>query len=93
MTHGFLVHKEGDYVGVAVRDLDSDEEVTGMMMDTNRVVTVRAIEPIPLGHKVALQDVESGTQVIEYGFPIGKATQPIRVGNLVHIQNIRSARW
>jgi len=49
--------------------------------------------PIPLGHKVALRDIAASEPVTEYGEPIGLARVAITEGDLVHIHNLRSARW
>ncbi len=43
---------------------------------------------IPAGHKVALEDIEEGSEVIKYGFPIGVATRAIRAGEHVHSHNM-----
>lgn len=88
----FLIHHEGDHVAVAVQDVTPDES-EAVYMDSDRAVTVRATEVIPLGHKVALVDLGEGDDVIEYGVRIGVTRQPISAGQLVHVHNIRSARW
>lgn len=93
MKHGFLVHNSGDHVGVAVRDLEAGDETSGLYMDSNERLEVRTLNPIPLGHKIALADVEQGSKVMEYGVSIGIATETIRQGQHVHTHNIRSARW
>ncbi len=46
-----------------------------------------------MGHKVALSPLEQGNAVIEYGQRVGVATSSIAPGDLVHVHNIRSARW
>jgi (2R)-sulfolactate sulfo-lyase subunit alpha len=89
---GFLIHNEGDHVAVAVQD-NEPGELQAVYMDSDRVLRVRASEAIPLGHKLALVDLEEGAQVIEYGVPIGLTRRAIKAGELVHIHNIRSARW
>src|SRR5690349_9318502 len=47
---------------------------------------------IPHGHKVALRAIERGAAVIKYGVAIGRATENIAPGKLVHIQNMESLR-
>jgi (2R)-sulfolactate sulfo-lyase subunit alpha len=89
---GFLIHNEGDHVAVAVQD-NEPGELQAVYMDSDRVLHVRASEAIPLGHKLALVDLGEGVQVIEYGVPIGLTRRAIKAGELVHIHNIRSARW
>ena|SRR5579863_5596164 len=88
----FLIHNEGDVVAVAVQDVEPGEN-EAVYMDSDRAVSVRATEAIPLGHKVALVGLGEGDEVIEYGVRIGVTRQPIQGGQLVHVHNIRSARW
>ncbi len=52
--------------------------------------SVRAREPIALGHKIALQDVEVGAPVLKYGQIIGFASQAIPAGAWVHVHNLRA---
>lgn len=89
---GFLIHNEGDHVAVAVQDVGPGA-AQAAYMDSDRVLPVQVGEAIPLGHKLALADLEEGAQVIEYGVPIGVTRQAIQAGQLVHTHNIRSARW
>ena len=51
------------------------------------------LEPVPLGHKIALADVPAGGDVVEYGVVIGVATADIAKGQLVHIHNLKGRRW
>ncbi|TDV35849.1 altronate hydrolase [Paraburkholderia caballeronis] len=46
------------------------------------------IDDIPAAHKVAIRDVAPGAPVRRYGQIIGFATQPIRAGQHVHVQNV-----
>ena len=52
---------------------------------------VTLIEPIELGHKVALFDTDEGGRIVKYGVTIGYASQPIQRGEWVHLHNCRSA--
>jgi (2R)-sulfolactate sulfo-lyase subunit alpha len=88
----FLVHKEGDHVAVAVQDVDPGP-VRVAYMDTDRIVDMRSIEQIPLGHKMALIDLGASIDVIEYGVRVGLTRSAIKQGALVHVHNIRSAKW
>ena len=42
------------------------------------------------GHKVALTPIATGDAVLKYGFPIGKASQPIAAGAHVHSHNLKT---
>jgi (2R)-sulfolactate sulfo-lyase subunit alpha len=88
----FLVHNEGDHVGVAVQDVEPGRR-RAVHMDSDREVEVEVAEAVPLGHKVALRDLPEGAGVVEYEVRIGVTRTAVRSGQLVHVHNLRSARW
>ena len=79
-----------DNVAVVLQPVAAGEDVTVKLADT--VVTIRALEPIALCHKIALVDLCPGDTVIKYGECIGEAIAPIARGAWVHIHNLRSRR-
>ena len=89
----FLIHANTDYVGVATYDIKNGEEVNGVYLDNSKKTSVKAIEDISLGHKIALKDIKRGEKLIEYGEPIGQATKDIKKGEHVHVHNIKTMRW
>lgn len=91
--HKFLIHKQGDHVGVATSDIESGEMVTGVYMDDDSTIEVLANCAIPLGHKIAIQDITANGHVIEYGLPIGYAPEGFQFGDYVHTHNIKTLRW
>lgn len=93
MQHSFLMHHDGDDVAVAVTDVDVDSDAVVVAMDTGAEYKVRTRTAIPLGHKIALVDLDEGASVSKYGLPIGTVTAPIKTGDHVHTHNVRSARW
>jgi len=50
----------------------------------SQIVTV---EPIQLGHKVALREISPGEAIVKYGVTIGRASQAIPRGAWVHLHN------
>lgn len=42
------------------------------------------------GHKYAVRDIARGSDVIKYGFPIGRATKDIKIGEHVHTHNMET---
>ena len=73
----FIRINPSDNVAVAVHDAVAGEE---SIIDGQ---TVTATENIPAGHKMALEDIGEGENVIKYGFPIGHLTKPVVKGGLV----------
>lgn len=91
--HKFLIHNQGDHVGVATSDIEAGERVIGVYMDDDSSLEVVAQGNVPLGHKIAVAALEEGTPVIEYGQRVGVARVHVEPGDYVHVHNIKSARW
>jgi (2R)-sulfolactate sulfo-lyase subunit alpha len=89
----FLVHEAADSVGVATVDIKAGENAKGLFMDSQKGIEIRALDDIPLGHKIALNDHANGGDVIKYGEDIGKVVANIKKGGHVHIQNLKTKRW
>src|SRR5689334_7594714 len=81
MIH-ILVHDKKDTVGVAVIEgIKAGQELTGWVMEDDSTIKVKAMNDIPMGHKVATQSIKQADTVIKYGFDIGKAVADIQVGD------------
>ncbi len=85
-----LVISPNDTVANVLEEVAAGEEVAARSGTETALVT--ALERIPFGFKIALQDVEKGGLVYKYGEAIGKTSRPIRKGELVHIHNLEGAR-
>ena len=86
----FLVHDKADTVGVATVDIKTAE---GKTMDTHETVKIKALEDVPLGHKIALKGHKRDDAVIKYKHDIGRVVAEIRAGEHVHIHNLKTKRW
>jgi len=93
MKPQFLVHDRRDNVGVAVADIKKGDRLVGSCLDGGQQLTVEAMDAIPLGHKVALREIQQGEDVIKFGVPVGQALRPVAAGQHVHVHNIKSKRW
>jgi len=90
----FLVHDKKDTVGViVVEGVKAGQELTGWVMEDDSTVTLKVLNDIPIGHKLALRDIAGSDTVIKYGFDIGKAVAPIRKGEHAHVHNMKTKRW
>jgi (2R)-sulfolactate sulfo-lyase subunit alpha len=89
---GFLAHREGDKVAVAVRDLEPGL-IEGGYLKGPESITVELRDAVPLGHKFALVDMAEGEDVTEYGVRTAITKAAIAKGEYVHVHNVRSARW
>jgi len=94
MAIDFLVHEAADGVGVVVVEgLKADQEISGWVMKEDQTITVKILDDIPIGHKVALQDFNVGDTVIKYNTDIGKVVAPIKKGEHLHVHNVKTKRW
>jgi (2R)-sulfolactate sulfo-lyase subunit alpha len=93
MPHKFLVHAPHDSVGVVIEDITAGETVEGVVLENNAVVKVKAVNDVPLGHKIALLPLAAGDKVVKYSVPIGVARIAIKPGEHVHVNNVKSGRW
>jgi len=89
----FLIHEAADSVGVATVDIKAGETVKGLYMDSQNPAEVQVLDDIPLGHKIAMNDLKIDEAVIKYGADIGKVVADIKKGGHVHIQNLKTRRW
>ena len=90
----FLVHEDGDSVGViVVEGIKTGQELNGWVMAEDRTIKVKVLNDIPIGHKVALKDLAVGDSIIKYGVNIGKVVAPIKKGEHVHVHNLKTRRW
>ena len=90
----FLVHESTDVVGVVVVEtVQPGATLQGWVMDKDTTIEVKALDAIPLGHKIALRDLTSGDTVLKYGHDIGKIVSPVQKGGHVHVHNAKTKRW
>jgi len=79
-TKNSVIIGRDDNVAVAIEDLKKGD----------RILDVKATEPIPAGHKIAIKPISSGEPVIKYDHPIGTATADIKPGTHVHSHNVKT---
>ncbi|MCV0370332.1 MULTISPECIES: UxaA family hydrolase [Filomicrobium] len=90
----FLVHSPKDNVGVVVIEgLKAGTDMLGVITETNTTLNLTALHDIPIGHKVALNDLAAGSTVIKYGEDIGKMVGDASCGGHVHVHNLKTKRW
>lgn len=93
MKKGILLHEADDDVGVAAMDLQAGEEIQAVTLEGEPVAPIKLVDDVPLGHKVAMRNIEEKKHILEYGREIGYASTAITRGAHVHVHNIRSLRW
>ena len=89
-----VLHEEQDSVAVVVVEgIKAGQDMTALILDDDRTITIKANADIPIGHKVAVKDMAEGDTVIKYGTDIGKVVAPIAIGDHAHVHNIKTKRW
>ena len=93
MIH-FVLHDAHDTVAVVVVEgVKAGMPLTGWIMDEDKTIQIHAKQDIPIGHKVALRDMQPGDTVVKYGIDMGRVVAAIRRGEHAHVHNIKTKRW
>lgn len=69
-----------DNVAVALEELRKGEIIDN----------IKLLDDIPFGHKVLLNDLKSGENIIKYGNPIGHLTVDCKKGEHIHEHNLKT---
>ena len=89
-----IIHDEKDNVAVVVIETTKKgQDCSAWIMENDKTVKVSSVAEIPLGHKIALQDLKEGDTVLKYGHDIGKVVKPIKKGDHVHVNNVKTKKW
>jgi len=93
MIHCVLHDADDTVAVVVVEGVKAGMDLNAWIMDEDRTITLPARQDIPIGHKVALKDMNPGDTVLKYGIDMGKVVAPIKVGEHAHVHNIKTKRW
>ena len=89
-----LVHDHEDNVGVVVVEgLKSGTKMLCCVTSDNSTFELEACADVPIGHKVALNDLKEGDTATKYGEDIGKFIANVEKGGHVHVHNLKTKRW
>jgi (2R)-sulfolactate sulfo-lyase subunit alpha len=89
-----LAHSPKDNVAVVVVEgLTAGTKAMGVITEDNSTFSVDVKDDIPIGHKVALSDLDKGDTVIKYGQDVGRMVAPAARGRHVHTHNMKTNRW
>lgn len=89
-----LVHDRNDNVGVVVVEgLKAGTKMLCVVTHDNSSFELEAKHDVPIGHKIALTDVENGGPAIKYGEDIGRFVADAKKGEHIHVHNLKTKRW
>ena len=80
-----------DNVAVALEYIKAGDEVA-VEVKGGGSKSIRAIEEIPFGFKLALTNMKRGDHVLKYGEVMGQASEDIQRGAQVHVHNVGGVR-
>ncbi len=84
MEDTMIIVNPEDNVAVVLRDIKKGETCR------SGEITLKAMDDIPFGHKIALFAIKEGQNVIKYGSPIGHTTTAVEKGRHVHVHNVKT---
>jgi|TARA_B100001094_G_C17682925_1_gene554292 (2R)-sulfolactate sulfo-lyase subunit alpha len=89
-----IIHDEKDNVAVVVIETTKKgQNCNAWIMENDKTIKINSNGEVPLGHKVALQDLKEGDTIIKYGHDIGKVVKSINKGDHVHVHNVKTKKW
>jgi len=89
-----IIHDEKDNVGVVVIDkTKANQDCNCWIMENDKTVSIKSLNEISLGHKIAMADLNEGDTILKYGHDIGKVIKSIKKGEHVHVHNVKTKKW
>ena len=85
-----LIMHPKDNVATTIEETQAGDEVRISQAGEER--KVKALEAVPFGFKIAIEDIPQGEIIRKYGETIGKAGKLIPRGALVHVHNLEGTR-
>jgi len=89
-----IIHDKKDNVGVVVIEkITTNQDCNCWVMENNDSTKIQSKNEIPLGHKIAMEDLKEGDTIIKYGHDIGRVVKAIKKGEHVHVHNVKTKKW
>ena len=93
-TTDIIIHDEKDNVGVVVIEkITQNQDCACWIMENDKTINILSLNEIPLGHKIAMFDLNVGDTILKYGHDIGKVVKSIKKGEHVHVHNVKTKKW
>ena len=80
----FIKINPADTVVVCLREFKKGETI-----DVNGK-SIEISQDTPIGHKILLNDVTKGTNIIKYGYPIGHVKENLKAGQWINDDNLKT---
>ena len=89
VRRAIIMHPK-DNVATTVEEVQPGEQV--QVFRGGELCILNAVEAIPFGFKIALEEIPQGATIVKYGDTIGTAGRAIAKGALVHVHNLEGTR-
>ena len=94
MATDIIIHDNKDNVGVVVTEkITPKQNCSCWIMEDDSSLNIQSLDEIPLGHKIALQDLKKGDTILKYGHDIGKVVKSTKKGEHIHVHNVKTKKW
>ena len=94
MATDIIIHDKIDNVGVVVIEkITPKQDCDCWIMEDDSSTSIQSLDEIPLGHKIAMADLNEGDTILKYGHDIGKVVKSIKKGEHVHVHNVKTKKW
>ena len=94
MATDIIIHDQKDNVGVVVIEkITPKQDCSCWIMENDSSTKIQSLDEIPLGHKIAMLDLNEGDTILKYGHDIGKVVKSIKKGEHVHVHNVKTKKW
>jgi (2R)-sulfolactate sulfo-lyase subunit alpha len=81
MATDIIIHDKKDNVGVVVIEkITPKQDCACWIMEDDSSTNIQSVDEIPLGHKIAMTDLNEGDTILKYGHDIGKVVKSIKKG-------------
>lgn len=81
-----------DNVATLLADAGKGDLVEVVDEENNVVGGYTALQSIPFGNKIGLRKIDNQQLIYKAGYEVGVAITSIDMGDLIHVQNVRSTR-
>ena len=92
MAQKAILIDEKDNVATVTSQIGSEKTVAVLNPEGTVVSEIRINEDLRFGHKIAVENLDAGVNIVKYGEVIGVSSQPIKKGQWVHTHNVKSVR-
>ena len=78
-TTDIIIHDEKDNVVVVVIEkITPNQDCSCWIMENDKTANIQSLNEIPLGHKIAMVDLNKDDTILKYGHDIGKVVKSIK---------------